>query len=409
MGYENLRTEAEILDFYLEEGKVFFVMDKTPFYAESGGQVADVGFVKGDEFVIRITDVQKDNDIFIHQGLMIKGVPGNEPVLAEVDEDRRWRIMRNHSATHLLQAALRQVLGEHIQQKGSYVHPDHLRFDFTHMKQISKRELEMVESIVNEKIRTCLLVTKESKDIETARQEGAIALFGEKYGDIVRVVTMGDFSKEFCGGTHLDYTGQIGYFKIISESSIAAGIRRIEATSGDNAEKMIRQQEDILTEAGRLLHSSQQDITERITKLLEENRSYQKEIETMQQKATGGQLDELVRQAQEINGIKTVISRVKIKNTKEMRNLGDQLRDKLKSGIGVLIASVDGNVSILVMVTNDLTNKFQAGNIISQIAGEVGGKGGGRPELAQAGGKDIDKIDSVLQKAVEIISAINNQ
>ncbi|MCF7918430.1 MAG: alanine--tRNA ligase [Candidatus Cloacimonetes bacterium] len=404
LGYETLQTKSQLLDFFLDEGKVTFVMDKTPFYAEAGGQVADVGFVKGSDFLIRVTDVQKDNEIYIHQGMMINGIPHSEEVFAEVDEERRLRIMRNHTSAHLLQAALRQVLGEHIQQKGSYVHPDHLRFDFAHFQQMSKRELDMVENIVNEKIRECLPVTKESKDIETARQEGAIALFGEKYGDIVRVVSVGEFSKEFCGGTHLDYTGQIGYFKIISESSIAAGVRRIEATTGDNAEKIIKQEDEVLTEAGRLLHSNRQDIIEKLEKLLDENKLFQKEIEALQQKAAGGQLDELVQKAETINGIKTVISRIKINSTKDMRGIGDQLRDKLKSGIGVLVAAVDDKVSILVIVTSDLTGRFQAGKIIGEVAAEVGGKGGGRPDMAQAGGKDIDRIDMALEKARGMIN-----
>ena len=403
VGYELLQCESHILDFILEEGNVIFVMDKTPFYAESGGQVADVGFVKGSDFLIRIIDVQKDNNVFIHRGIVGNGLPRCEAVTSEVDEVRRKRIMRNHTSAHLLQAALKKVLGDHIQQKGSYVHPEHLRFDFTHLKQTTKRELEMVESLINEKIRQCIAINKESKDIETARKEGALALFGEKYGDVVRVVSVGDFSKELCGGTHLDYTGEIGYFKIISESSIAAGVRRIDATTGDNAEKLIKMQDDILSESGRLLHSSQADILEKLNKLMEDNKQYQKTIESLEQKAAGSQLDDLVSNAQSINGIKTVISRIKIKSTKEMRGIGDQLRNKLRSGIGVLIAAVDGKVSILVVVTKDLTGKYQAGKIVGQVAEIVGGRGGGRPDMAQAGGKDVDKIDAALEKAKTII------
>lgn len=403
VGYDNTISECEILDYYLEEGNVVFVMDKTPFYAESGGQVADVGFVKADDFVIRIIDVQKDNDIFIHRGVAVKGVPHHSKVTAEVDEERRLRIMRNHSATHLLQSALRQVLGEHIQQKGSYVNQEHLRFDFAHMQQTTKRELQMIEKIVNEKIRECLTISKEIKDIETAKQEGALALFGEKYGDVVRVVSMGDFSKEFCGGTHLDYTGQIGFFKIISESSIAAGVRRIEAATGDNAEKIINNQDDMLSEIARLLHSNQTDVTEKVEKILEDNKSLQKEIESLQQKAAGSQLDDIVNNAETVNGIKAVISRIKIKSSKDMRGIGDQLRDKMKSGVGVLIADVDDKVSILVIVTKDLTKTYKAGNIVREIASVVGGKGGGRPDMAQAGGKDASKIDEALSKARSII------
>ncbi|MCF7913116.1 MAG: alanine--tRNA ligase [Candidatus Cloacimonetes bacterium] len=406
IGYENLTTECKLLDFYLDEGKVIFVMDETPFYAESGGQVADTGFIHGNDFEIRVVDVQKDNDLFIHQGILTKGMPQKGEVLATIDPDRRLKIMRNHSAAHLLQAALREVLGEHIQQKGSYVNSEHLRFDFAHIQQTSPRELAMVEAIINEKIRACLPITKAVMNITAAREEGALALFGEKYGDIVRVVSMGEFSKELCGGTHLDSTGQIGYFKIISESSIAAGVRRIEAVTGDNAEKLINQADDILSEAGRLLHSSTADLTDRIMKLIEENKQHQKTIETLQQKAASGQLDDLITRAETIKGIKCVISRIKVKSSKDMPVLGDQMRDKLKSGIAVLIAEVDGKVSILSVVSADLTKKYQAGKIVKQVAIEVGGKGGGRPDMAQAGGKEAGKIDQALQKARELIAAI---
>ena len=406
VGYDQMAADCNILDFYLDEGKVIFVMDKTPFYAESGGQVADTGFVKGEEFVIRILEVQKDNDLFIHQGTLLKGVPQKGAVIAEIDSERRMRIMRNHTSAHLLQAALREVIGDHIQQKGSYVHPDHLRFDFTHFQQTSARELAMVEAMINAKIRECLPVEKEVMNIEDAKTKGALALFGEKYGDIVRVVSIDEFSKEFCGGTHLDFTGQIGYFKILSESSIAAGIRRIEATTGDNAEKLINQTDDILSESGRILHSNPKDLNDKITKLLEDNKQLQKTIESMEQKAAGYQLDDLVAKAEEINGIKCVISRIKIKSSKEMRPLGDQMRDKLKNGISVLIADVDNKVSILVIVSASLTSKYQAGKIVNHVAAIVGGKGGGRPDMAQAGGKDIAKIDQALQKAREFIASI---
>ncbi|MDP8220835.1 MAG: DHHA1 domain-containing protein, partial [Candidatus Stygibacter frigidus] len=397
---------CNIGDFYLDEGKVIFVMDKSPFYAESGGQVADTGFVKGEEFVIRVQEVQKDNDIFIHQGTILKGEPQKGAVIAEIDGDRRMRIMRNHTSAHLLQAALREVLGEHIQQKGSYVHPDHLRFDFTHFQQTSARELAMVETMINEKIRECMPVKKEVMNIEDAKKKGALALFGEKYGDIVRVVSIDEFSKELCGGTHLDFTGQIGYFKIMSESSIAAGIRRIEATTGDNAEKWINRIDDILSEAGRLLHSAPKDLNDKIAKLLDDNKQLQKTIESMEQRVAGNQLDDLVANAKEINGIKCVIGRIKIKSSKEMRPLGDQMRDKLKGGISILIADVDNKVSILVIVSANLTAKYQAGKIVNQVAAIVGGKGGGRPDMAQAGGRDVAKIDQALQKAREFIASI---
>ena len=405
-GYDQMTSECKLIDFYLDEEKIVFVLDKTPFYAESGGQVADTGFVKSRDFEIRVTEVQKNNDIFIHQGIVIDGYPVISKVKATVDEKRRMRIMRNHTATHLLQAALREVLGEHIQQKGSYVHPDHLRFDFTHLRQTTRRELQMVEDLVNEKIRECMSVIKEVKPIEKAKQEGAIALFGEKYGDIVRIVKINDFSKEFCGGTHLDYTGQIGYFRIISESSISAGIRRIEATTGDNTTKLFRQEEDILNEASRLLHSTQSDLIDKISHLLEENKKYQKDIEALQQKAAGNQLEDLVNKAKNINGIKCVISRIKLKSSKELRGVGDQLKDKLKSGIGVLISDVDNKVSILTIVTKDLTDRYHAGKIVNQTASVVGGKGGGRPDMAQAGGKEISKIDEALKRAEEVITEI---
>jgi alanyl-tRNA synthetase len=407
LGYDTFEAECNILDFYEAEGKVFFVMDKTPFYAESGGQVADTGRVSGENFELKVCDVQKDNDIYIHQGVAAGTKPQKGRVKAVIDIERRMQIMRNHTATHLLQAALRKVLGDHIQQKGSYVHPDHLRFDFTHLRQTTERELQMVETLVNEEIRKCHKVIKETKNIEDARQEGALALFGEKYGDIVRVVSINDFSKEFCGGTHLDFTGQIGYFKIISESSIAAGVRRIEAATGDNAEKLIKIEEDILNEAGRLLHSSFNDLTQKIEKILQDNRQFQKDLESMKINAVTDQLDELIDKSEDINGIRCVINRLDINSSKELPEIGDTLRGKLKSGIGVLASEIDDKAAIIVIVTKDLTDRFQAGKIIKEIAAVVGGRGGGRADMAQAGGKDANEIDAALNKAREIIKNTN--
>lgn len=403
VGYTENTSTCKILKYNLEKNKVKIVLDKTPFYAESGGQIADTGKIFNDECEIKITNVQKDADKFIHLGKLQKGEISNKEFTAEIDIERRMDIARNHTVTHLLHKALKNVLGEHIQQKGSYLHPDHLRFDFTHFKQVSRHELDIIERAVNEKIRECLPLKTKVMSIEDAKKEGAVALFGEKYGETVRVVSIGDYSKELCGGTHLSFTGEIGLFKIISESSIAAGIRRIEGITGVQAEKYVKILENEIDEIGRQLNAPSSSVIEKINKMISENKNLHIQLKTIRVKSAGNTLDQLVQKAIEIDGTKVVIAKINIQNPGMLRQIGDQLRDKLKSGIGVLFAEVDGKVSILAIVTKDLTNEYHAGKIIGKVAELVGGKGGGRPDMAMAGGKNADKIIESINKVPGII------
>lgn len=405
VGYNYFKTESKIIKFILDEkGKVIVVLDKTPFYAESGGQVSDIGIMYNEKCKIKIYNVQKENEVFLHFGKIVNGeIDTDDHFTIEIDIDNRKNISRNHTATHLLHKALKEVLGEHVQQKGSLVKADSLRFDFTHFKNTNDEEIKLVEKIVNKKIRECLKINTNIKSIEEAKKEGATALFGEKYGETVRVVSIGDFSKELCGGTHLLFTGEIGSIKIISESSTAAGIRRIEAVTGENAETYNNQIEDNYSEILRVLNVQKKFAIEKIEKLIADNKKFSIELEALKMKAAGNQLDKLLSNAKEVNGIKIIATKIQVKNSGEMRNIGDQLKGKLKSGIGVIASEINGKVSLLVIVSDDLKKQYHAGKIVGEIAKIVGGKGGGRPDMAMAGGKDVEKIDEALAKIYELI------
>lgn len=403
LGYTEYSSKAKIVKYNVEDQDVKIVLDRTPFYAEAGGQIADTGKIFNDDLEIIVTDVQKDADLYIHFGKLKKGTISEKVVTAEIDVERRMSIARNHTVTHLLHRALKDLLGDHIQQKGSYLHPEYLRFDFTNYKQVEQNELDKIERIVNAEIRRCLSITTKVMDIEDAKKEGAVALFGEKYGERVRIVTAGDYSKEFCGGTHLDYTGEIGLFKITSESSIAAGIRRIEAITGLQAEKYVKILEDEIDEIGRQLNAPSSSVSEKIAKMIAENKKLHIQLKTIRVKSAGDQLDQVVQKAIDIDGIKVVLAKINIQNAGMMRQIGDQLRDKLNSGIGILFAEVNQKVSILTIVTKDLTKQFHAGKIIGKIAELVDGKGGGRADMAQAGGKEVSKIDQAMSLVPKII------
>lgn len=404
VGYDVTEIQTRIIKHFVDtEMEAIIVLEETPFYAESGGQVADQGEIFSDDFRVKITDVQKENDVFFHFGKLISGEIKEGYATAKIDVERRKSTARNHTATHLLHKALRDVLGEHVQQKGSLVHPDHLRFDFTHFKQVSKQELDAIERLVNEQIRECFPLKTEIKNIEEAKNEGAMALFGEKYGEEVRVVSISDFSKELCGGTHLRYTGEIGLFKITSESSIAAGVRRIEAITGLQAEKYVKVLEDEIDEIGRHLNAPVDSILDKLEKIITENKKLHIQLKSIRVNSAGSALENIINNSQEIKGVKLVVAKVNIPNAGMMRQLGDQLKNKLKSGIGVLFAEIDGKVSILCIVTKDLVNRYQAGKIVGKIAELVGGRGGGRPDMAMAGGKDAAKIEEAMKKVASII------
>lgn len=403
-GYDNYSNKAEILKYSLsEDGKVVIVLDNTPFYPESGGQVGDRGKIFNKDLEVLIEDVQKENKVIFHFGKLLKGKLSCETVFAEIDYENRKNIARNHTATHLLHKALREILGEHVHQKGSLVHPDHLRFDYTHFKQTTTEELNFIAKIVNRKIRENILLKVETKPLEKAKNEGAMALFGEKYDEQVRVVSVGDFSRELCGGTHLESTGEIGFFKIISESSIASGIRRIEAITGVKAEEYVNSLQDELQEMTRLLKVPLRDLPDKTQKLLQENKELQKEIDKIQMKHASSAIEEMLAQAKKVDGVKIISARVTLDDQNKMKELGDRIREKIKSGIAVLIAEIDNKVSILTIVTNDLTDRIQAGRIVAEVASIVGGRGGGRPDMAMAGGKEVKKIDEAVIKASQIV------
>ncbi len=405
VGYETEKCESKLIAFQQKkDDEIIVVLDKTPFYAESGGQVADTGKIYNKDCKIEVNDVQKENDIFFHFGKILSGKPQKGIFTAKINSENRKAISRNHTATHLLHKALKLVLGEHVNQKGSLVNPEHLRFDFTHFQKMSARELQFVEEEVNRQVRNCLPVQVVHQKLADAKKSGAVALFGEKYGEDVRVVSMGDFTRELCGGIHLNFTGEIGFFKIIAESSIAAGIRRIEAITGKKAEEFVQKLQNDLEDISSKLHSPISEITDKIEKLLTENKEQQMKLQQLKTSSASHSLDNLIKNARKISSFKLVTAKVNIEDQTMMRQLGDQLKNKLGSGIGVLAAENDGKVSLIAVVTKDLTKKYQAGKIIGKVAKIVSGGGGGRPDMAMAGGKDVKKISEALAEVPNIIS-----
>ncbi len=404
VGYKLDSTIARIVKYSInDENIVRIVLDRTPFYAESGGQVADKGRIYNNNCNIQITDVQIVNGVFIHIGKLKSGDINDKPVSVIIDKEARLNIARNHTATHLLHKALKEVLGEHIQQKGSLVNPEHLRFDFTHYKQVKEREIKTVERIVNRVIRECLTVRTEIKTIEMAREEGAVALFGEKYGEYVRVVSVQDFSKELCGGTHVSFTGEIGLFKITGESSIAAGVRRIEAITGERSEKYVNLLEHEIDEVSRYLNAPRQSMMERLNRLLADNKKMHVQLKTYKMKSAGSILEEIIGKAPLVNGIKLVVAKVKLSKPEEMRLLGDNLRHKLGSGIAVMVSIFEDKVSLIAVVSKDLVGRFHAGKIIGEVAKIVDGSGGGRADMAMAGGRNKDKVKDALKAVKKIV------
>jgi len=383
------------------------VLDRTPFYGESGGQVGDTGTIRSDRFSFEVRDTKKENDFVLHVGQMTTGkVTVNEAVVAEIDSDRRQAIRRAHTATHLLHLALRTILGRHAQQAGSKVEPDRLRFDFANPEAVGRDRLREIEDLVNLKVLGAAPVSWTLLPIDQAKAQGAMALFGEKYPDIVRVVQMGDFSRELCGGTHLDSVGQVGLFKVLGEESVAAGTRRITALVGKAALDYVRQEEDVLAELGGLLRVPASQIGERVSILLEEVRTLKKQA--AQRRAEGGSrtsADDLLASATQIGGATVVIQAVESLTPDEMRQLIDVLRRKQWSGLAVLLAaSADGKVQLVAGLSKDLIERgLHAGNWLKEVAPIVGGGGGGRPDLAQAGGKSPEQIPSALEHALKVV------
>jgi alanyl-tRNA synthetase len=409
VGYGKLQTNSKVLAIVKEgqltdeanEGEeVQLILDITPFYAESGGQIADKGTLKGDNAIVQILDVQKaPNGQNLHRAVIKKGtVTANSELKAIVDEKNRSKITKNHTATHLLHQALKDVLGKHVNQAGSLVESDRLRFDFSHFGQVKGDELEKVEAIVNEKIWQSLAVHIDHKNIHEAKSMGAMALFGEKYGEIVRVVQVGDYSLELCGGCHVPNSSVIGLFKIVSESGIGAGTRRIEAVTGEAAYNLMNEQINILKEAGSKLKTSPRDVAGRIEALLGELKTLQRENESLVAKLGNMEAGSLVQQVKEINGVQVLAAKVQGQDMGNLRNMADDLKQKLGSAVIVLGSGNGDKVNLIAAVTSDLIEKgFHAGKLIKEVASRCGGGGGGRPDMAQAGGKDPNKLDGALQ------------
>ncbi|MBQ3032690.1 MAG: alanine--tRNA ligase, partial [Anaerotignum sp.] len=382
-------------------------LDKTPFYAESGGQVGDHGVIKTANGLVEITDcVKVVGGKTAHMGKVVEGtIMADDVVTASIDMKHRMASSRNHSATHLLQKALRTVLGTHVEQSGSLVTADRLRFDFTHFSGMTAEEIKAVEKLVNDAIFASYDIEAEEMGIDAAREKGAMALFGEKYGDVVRVVDMGGFSIELCGGAHLKNTAQIGSFKIVSENGIAAGVRRIEALTGEGALAHYQAQEEEIRTLSALAKTSPDKLVARVEQILAEQKELAKELEKLKAKMAGGAADEMLSKKVDINGVAVLAAEVKDMDGNAMRTLGDQLKNKLGSGVIVLAGEAGGKVSLVVMATDDVVKKgAHAGNIIKAAAGVCGGGGGGRPNMAQAGGKDASKIGEALEKAKEVIA-----
>ena len=418
-GYDRLEEESVItamtgetdLTLGLAEGdRGTVICEKTPFYATSGGQQTDTGLIRGEgDGLFKVENVVKLKGGKIgHEGVVLSGMfRVGETVTLTVDAKRRGDTARNHSATHLLQKALRTVLGTHVEQAGSYVDNERLRFDFSHFAPLTAEELEKVETIVNDEIYAALPVRTDLMSQEEARKTGAMALFGEKYGEVVRVVSMGDFSRELCGGTHVDNTARIGCFKIVSEAGIAAGTRRIEALTGRGVLAYYAGIERKLNAAAALAKTAPDGLEHRITQLTEEVRSLNSENEKLKAKIAGASMGSIADKIREIGGVKLIASRAEGLDMNGLRNMGDKLRDEIGEGVVVLASAVGGKVNLMVTATDGAVAKgAHAGNIIKAIAAEVGGGGGGRPQMAQAGGKDPAGIDKALEKAGEVLASL---
>ncbi len=404
-GYDSTHHSATVVEIFaggeavqlLEDGQQgIVVLDRTPFYAESGGQTGDTGTitVAGGEF--NVTNTTKLGNAFAHHGTVQGRIGVNDKVDATIDDARRDSIKKNHTATHILHEALRQLLGDHVGQKGSLVQPDRLRFDFSHFEAVTKDELREIERVVNDEIRRNFALNTELMAIDDAKAKGAMALFGEKYDDEVRVVTIGDYSIELCGGTHVERAGDIGLFKIVSESGIAAGVRRIEAVTGADAVAYVSEQEQQLHDVAALVKGDSASVLEKVTALLEKSKGLEKQIAQLNDKLASAAGASLLDSIVEINGVKLLVANVEGTESKALRGMVDDLKNKIGSGVIALGVASGDRVSLIAGVTKDLTGKVKAGELVNHMAGQVGGKGGGRPDMAQAGGSEPQNLAAAL-------------
>jgi alanyl-tRNA synthetase len=410
LGYTEETADAEIQYVgNFDETHKFVICNRTPFYATSGGQIFDTGSIVRGRDSLRVVDVVKENGIYLHvihaddAGLADQLETGEKVTLA-IDSSRRHKIARQHSATHLLQQALRDVLGDHVMQAGSYVDDNYLRFDFNHFQAVTPDEIAKIEEIVNEKVDEFLPIKMEEMPIEDAKKLGAMALFGEKYGDIVRVVSMGDYSVEFCGGTHIDNTGKVGGFKIISEGGIAAGVRRIEAITGSNVIKYLADKQSTLSTVAAALKSSEADLTRKASQVMTDIKELENTIKSLKSDEISGAVDGIIASAKQIGDVKLITHRFDDTDIDQLRSISDAVKEKT-DGTAMVFASVNGGkVTFLVSLTDDLVGKgYHAGKLIKEIAAAAGGGGGGKANMAQAGAKDPSKVDAALAKAEELL------
>ena len=419
-GYDTLSMEAKVL--LLVQGgekvgkagpgaEVEVVTDATPFYGEAGGQVGDQGQIAAPGLTLQVRNTIKDpTGLIIHRGEVVSGrIEVGQRVALKVDLEKRQATALNHTATHILHTVLRQVLGDHVKQAGSLVAPDRLRFDFTHFAHIEPGQIQQIEYLVNQRIRANVPVTTDEMDAEDALKTGAMALFEEKYGDRVRVVTLSDFSKELCGGTHTRRTGDIGLFKIVSESSVAAGVRRIEALTGQAALDFVQQLAHTAQQSGHLLRARTEDVVARIEQLMAAQKSAEKEIEKLKAALADAKAGSGEDEIRTISGVPVLIKKVGIDKPAALRDLADRFKDRVKSGIVILGSATGGKALLIVVVSKDLVKRFHAGNIVKELAAVVGGGGGGRPDMAQAGGPEPEKLDLALERASGIIEQMGGE
>ena len=414
-GYETLNTDATVVALFsngesvneIKSGEnAVVILDQTAFYGESGGQVGDSGLISSEICNFQVNDTQKYGQVFGHIGQLTSGsLKVGDKVKAEVEAQRRHAITLNHSATHLLHSALREVLGNHVAQKGSLVNEQVLRFDFSQPEAINKAQLAEIERIVNRKVRENIQVVIEQMDIESAKAKGAMALFGEKYGDVVRVVDMSDFSIELCGGTHVNQTGDIGLFKITSEGAVAAGVRRVEAVTGENALTWLHNLQQIAQNSAEVLKTDVASLVEKIQQLQDKAKRTEKELEQLKTKQASQAGADLAKQAEQINGVNVVVQQIDNVDAKALRTMVDDLKNQLGTAIIVFGSVVDDKVNLIVGVTKDLTDKVKAGELVGEMAQHVGGKGGGRPDMAMAGGSEPQHLSNALTFAKEWIQA----
>jgi alanyl-tRNA synthetase len=414
VGYDRLESEGKILKMFkgeaeVETGKegeeVEVITDRSPFYGEAGGQEGDQGILSGNGSRMEVSRSTRPlPEVIVHHGMIRSGVLRvGDTVKLRVNGPNRAKTALNHTATHLLQAALRQVLGDHVKQAGSLVGPDRLRFDYTHFSPLSEEEIDRVEEIVNSRIRQNLEVGVYHLPYKEAVQKGAMALFGEKYGDVVRLIQVGEISAELCGGTHTDRSGDIGVFKILSETGVASGVRRIEAATGEGAWKAFKKEEAELRAISDLVKAKPGEVAEKVQRILKHQKDLEREYQALQLRIASGKTQDMISSAREVKGVRVLSTRVETKDPKSLREAADRLKDQIKSGIILLGAPGDGKVMLLCAVTPDLAEKYPAQKLVKEIARIVGGTGGGRADMAQAGGPKVEALPEALEKIYDLI------